>query len=317
MRKSMKKNLQTTFHTRQYMLSKYFELYYYNDLHDDRLNYKVRSHTHNYYEFYFFLEGDVSIRIDGAEYPLKAGNMILIPPLISHQVIIHNTSIPYRRFVFWISENFYHQLQIESEDYIYVMQQVQKKKNYIYSYDRILFHELQARIFQLLEEIHSSRFGKDIKISLCVHELLLYINRSIYEKDHHELHEETQNLYQNLLYYIETHLEEDLSLDRLAHEFYISKYHISHIFKEKLGLSIHQFITKKRLLMCRDAIASRKKIGEIYLLYGFKDYSSFFRAFKKEFGMSPKEYKEQIQAKYSSTSPVHHLTEKNCQKTTK
>ena len=49
---------------------------------------------------------------------------------------------------------------------------------------------------------------------------------------------------------------------------------------------------KKRLLKCRDAILSHTSISEAYLLYGFKDYSSFFRAFKKEYGMSPREYKD-------------------------
>ena len=44
--------------------------------------------------------------------------------------------------------------------------------------------------------------------------------------------------------------------------------------------------------MCRDAILSDNNISKAYLLYGFKDYSSFFRAFKKEYGLSPKEYKE-------------------------
>ena len=66
----MKKNLQTTFSTRQYMLSKDFEIYYYSDSHDDNLRSKVRIHTHDYYEFYFFLEGNVSIQINDSEYPL-------------------------------------------------------------------------------------------------------------------------------------------------------------------------------------------------------------------------------------------------------
>ena len=51
----MQKNLQTRFSTRQYMLSRDFELYYYNEHYTS----KVDTHTHDYYEFYFFMEWDV------------------------------------------------------------------------------------------------------------------------------------------------------------------------------------------------------------------------------------------------------------------
>lgn len=294
----MKKNLQTAFSPRQYMLSKDFEIYYYNDSHHDRLRYQVKEHTHDYYEFYFFLEGNVSIRIDGSEHPLKAGNMVLIPPGISHQAVIHNTDIPYRRFVFWISESFYAKLSEESEDYIYLMKKSRTDGQYISYYDMIEFNALQAKIFRLIEEIHSERFGKTAQISLCVQDLLLHLNRTAYEEAHPDTMEEEQGLYKHLLQYIETHLDEELSLDSLAGKFYVSKYHIAHVFKENLGLSVHRYITKKRLSMCRDAILSHQEISEAYLLCGFRDYSSFFRSFKKEFGMSPKEYKELFTASY-------------------
>ena len=61
----MKKNLQTAFSTRQYMRSKDFEIYYYSDL---GLS-PVDSHSHDYYEFYFFLEGNVNISINGPPPP--------------------------------------------------------------------------------------------------------------------------------------------------------------------------------------------------------------------------------------------------------
>ncbi len=71
----MRRQLQSPFNERQYMLSKDFEIYYYNDNHF----YGVTDHTHDYYEFYFFLEGNVTISIEKEHHHLKPGDMVFIP----------------------------------------------------------------------------------------------------------------------------------------------------------------------------------------------------------------------------------------------
>lgn len=288
----MRKTLQTQFSTRQYMLSKDFELYYYND----STKPQTSLHTHDYYEFYFFLEGDVHIQIGQENFPLTFGDIIVIPPRISHMAVIHSMNLPYRRFVFWISQEFSSYLLNQSPDYGYLMQLAQTRKDYIFHNNQITFNSIQSKIIRLLQEMQENRFCREPQITLYVSDLILHMNRLVYETNHPDKAVETESLYQNICGFIEGHIDEDLSLERLAREFFVSKYHIAHIFKDNLGLSIHQYITKKRLALCRQAILSNMSITEVYQSFGFGDYSSFFRAFKKEYGISPKDFKDNCTA---------------------
>lgn len=270
------------------MLSEDFELFYYKDF--DRI--KLESHTHSYYEFYFFLEGDVSMQIGENEFPLHHGDVVLIPPGIPHRAVIHTQEQPYCRFVFWITKEYCEQLFHLSTAYGYLIQTVQTTKRYIFHNDFVSFNAIQTRLLQIIEEIHDNRFGREAQLSLCVSDLLLHLNRTIYEQQHAKRPHETRNLYENIMNYIEEHLSEDLSLEQLSEHFFVSKYYISHIFKDNIGLSVHQYIVKKRLAACRNAILNQEKITETYLAFGFRDYSSFYRAFLKEYGISPKECME-------------------------
>lgn len=234
----------------------------------------------------------MSLEIAGRIFPLRFGDVVLIPPGTPHQPYIRDSRTPYRRFVFWVTGEYLNQMMETSVAYGYLMQYVRTKGEYIFHNDRIGFNEIQTKVFRLIEETRGNRFGKDARVSLCVSDLILHLNRIVYEQKHEKHPQAEQALYESLTDYIGEHLDEELSLDSLAGEFYVSKYHIAHVFKDHIGISIHQYIMKKRLSACRDAIRNGTKITEAYLMYGFKDYSGFYRAFKKEYGMSPREWKE-------------------------
>ncbi|HEY9575849.1 MAG TPA: AraC family transcriptional regulator [Lachnospiraceae bacterium] len=282
----MKKNLKAKFSNRQYMLSKDFEIYYYSD----RELPNVKRHSHNYYEFYFFLEGNIVMHIDDKSFSPTPGTMIIIPPKTPHYIRFTQEHTAYRRFVFWISQDFLNTLNKHSTDYSYLTD-----KSYphglIQNFSEIEFNTLQGKMFSLIDEINSARFGKEAKLFLLVSDFILSISRFVYDKDHpYSATADSISLYQTLIQYIETHIDEDLSLEYLASQFHVSKFHISHLFKDANGIPLHRYVTKKRLSMCLDAILSGMHISDAYLAYGFSDYSVFYRAFVKEYGKSPKKY---------------------------
>ncbi len=297
----MKKKLRTPFQTRQYMVSKDLELYYYND---SALKHVAR-HAHDYYEFYFFLEGDVEIQIEDRAYPLSYGDVILIPPGLRHNPLIHSTGVPYRRFVFWISQEFYDSLTASSASYGYLMECVNREHCYIFHNDRVAFNAIQSRLIRLIEELQNHRFGREAQIFLDASDLILYLNRTVHQKRHPGDQPELMSLYQNLCDFIEEHIDEDLSLERLSREFFVSKYHVGHVFTEHMGLSIHQYIIKKRLDLCRQAILGDMSITEAYQAFGFGDYSSFYRAFKREYGLSPREFQDMKYVKERETGATN------------
>ena len=96
------RKLRSDFNSRQYMLSQDFELYYYSDLHFS----SVGLHSHPYTEVYLFCEGNVDMEIEGERHELQEGDLLVLPPGTKHRAVVRSGETTYRRFVFWLSEDF-------------------------------------------------------------------------------------------------------------------------------------------------------------------------------------------------------------------
>ncbi len=200
--------------------------------------------------------------------------MVVIPPHRRHRAVVHNHAQAYRRFVFWVSREYASRLMELSPAYGYLMQRAEVSGKNVFHSDVITFNATQFKIFQLIEEMQMERFGREARIPLLVNDLILHLNRMVYEEENPAKVKE-QDLYQNLIYYIEEHLEEELSLEKLAGAFFVSRYYVAHVFKEQAGISVHQYILKKRMQASREAILGGENISQVYERFGFRDYSSF------------------------------------------
>ena len=87
--------------------------------------------------------------------------------------------------------------------------------------------------------------------------------------------------------YLDRNLNEDLDMDALAEQFFISKFHMMRLFKAQTGFTIHTYLLQRRLLAARQLIERGMLATEACYRCGFRSYSSFTRAYSKHFGSTP------------------------------
>ncbi|MBQ3559338.1 MAG: helix-turn-helix transcriptional regulator [Agathobacter sp.] len=138
-------------------------------------------------------------------------------------------------------------------------------------------------------------FGQELYRKNMLSILLVLFLRSCIAADHVKLtHRKKELVMDDVFRFIRANLTSDLSLEVLEEHFFVSKHHLCREFKKLTGQTIHSYIVKSRLDLCKKYIEIGKPIKEVYELGGFGSYNHFFRAFKKEYNMTPKEYYESL-----------------------
>ncbi len=251
----------------------------------------VELHHHDFYEIYFLISGDASYTIESRVYHLMPGDILLISPKELHQICIRHEMAAYERYVLWVDPQMLQRLSTQQTNLTWNLDVDHATKGNLLRL-RPEDRSVMQQLFQhLWEESDSQRYGADLIQKNIVSLILVHLNRLL-DKDSSRFEEVTMSskAVSQVVDYINLHYGEPLSLDMLAGLVYVSKFHLSHEFNRQVGTSVYRYIQKKRLLIARQLLSQGHKPNQIYADCGFKDYAGFYRAFKNEYGMAPREY---------------------------
>lgn len=239
-------------------------------------------HAHEFYEIFWFLQGDGRYIVEGVEYPLDPGSIIITRPAETHKIDISQHKA-YERLSLGFGTSLLWQIDPES-----VLTQAFDNRE-LGQWNLYRQHEFNTRnAYAALKGICSSGIPAHTQklaatANLCL--LLLEIYAAFGKKNDDGIANRDKAGY--VIQYINAHLFEDLSLDRLCRLVYLSRSQLERVFKASTGSSVAEYIKTKRLLEARRLIRSGEPAGKTCIQCGFNDYSAFYRSYRNRFGVSP------------------------------
>jgi len=279
--------------SRQYilkMVNQELETYRYYDNNKD-----ISLHHHDFFEVFIFLSGNVSFFVEGQVFSLIPGDILIISPTELHRPINHNPEEAYERIIFWLDENIIKSLATPKTNLFECFDM--KSSNYtnllrIETPDQTIIISLLQKI---ISENTNKKFGTEELIKAYIIELLVKLNRILsLAPAATKTNDRVTNIIADIIEYINTHYGEDLTLDFLSERFYINKYYLCHQFNTAIGISIYRYITQKRLANAKQFMREGIPPSQVYQKCGFYDYSNFYRAFKHEYDISPKDFIKEL-----------------------
>lgn len=261
----------------------------------DKKDIKFEYHHHDFSKIVILIDGDLTYYIEGKAYILKPWDILFVNKNEIHKPVV-NSDKYYERIVIWLNPDFMAKYAQGNNNLLKCFE-VAIKNNYNLLRLNMKSIDIIKNLIQDIQNCNNSNeFGSEIlKESLFV-QLMVLMNRLFLNSDKNRDIEDIQydKTIEGVLNYINSNLENDLSIDTIASEFFISKYYLMRKFKNQIGSSIHNYVVQKRLILARSLISDGLSMSSVCSRCGFNDYSSFVRAFKKVYGVSPSNYNPTI-----------------------
>ena len=248
----------------------------------------ISLHSHSFYEIMLCRSSDrVEYLVGANRYRLSAGDLILVAPGVSHKPILpDDMQYAYERDILWVSADLVERIcELFPNSVLTGVEgfSLLRTKGTEWSYIGDYFGDG-------LREFEEMPMGYEESGTATAMLILTHICRAAKSGEVHHSQAEQPTLLTSFIEYIENNLSEPLTLDGIAAHFYISRSAVSKFFREEMDTSFHRFLTQRRLILAKQLISEGEGMERVAQLCGFTDYSVFYKAFKKEYGLSPREF---------------------------
>ena len=265
----------------------------YVDTHQDSSfsNALVSLHSHSFFEILCCKNTcGAEYMVGSNRYRLQKGDIILIPPGISHRPLLpESMAEPYKRDVLWLSPEFLHMLRnYFPQDDLY-----QITETHLLRTAGTKWEFLGEKFQQGVAEAERKEAGWEVSVVANTMQLMVQLRRAVSDRSAGRMKAEQPELLDRVMAYIEKHLSEKISLSDVARQFYVSESTVSQLFRKRMGVSFYRCVTQRRLIAAKSLILEGVILELVAVQTGFSDYSSFYRAFKGEFGISPRQFRSQ------------------------
>jgi len=264
----------------------------YVDTHRDTSwsNADVSLHSHAFYEVIHCETSCGAEYLVGSErYRLQKGDVVLVPPGVSHRPLLpEHMSLPYQREVLWLSTEFLERFNALLPSDQLSQLTVPRLLRTAGSPWESIGHRFRAGV----REAEARLPGWEAMVLGNTIQLAILLGRCMSDQEAVPPRAETPELLDRVLAYISENLTQRLTLPDTARHFFVSESTISHTFRKKLGVSFSRCVTQQRLIAAKTFIGQGLPLEAVAVRAGFADYSSFYRAFRQEYGIGPRQFRK-------------------------
>ena len=252
---------------------------------DKKVYSEIDGHFHSVYEIYYFICGDADIMVEGKIYPLKPHTLFLIRPGVLHGIRV-NSRADYVRNVLYLSPD---NLMPERRQLLTdIMPSHKKKPSLEVLYEHTEAFHLDDFFYHIHQLDEQPREIQEMLSPIFLEALLAQIHILGRALKPATFIDAMPDKMLEIINFVDGHLTEPQTLESISSHFFISKNYLNANFKKYLGTTAMDYVRNKRVILARQAMQKGASAMDAALQSGFTDYSSFYRAYVKYAGTSPR-----------------------------